>query len=240
MSAGIDPTQVKAILFDIDGTLVETDDFYVRRLARFLSPLRHHFAEHDPTPFSRRLIMFAETPINVIFTTLDRLKLDDLLASLSSTFKYRQGRTPFRDYSLVTGVRAMLRELHRHYPLAILTARRESSALALLDQFQLRSFFSYIASADTCPRSKPHPAPFLWISAKLDIAPQACLIVGDTTVDIRSGKAVGAQTVGVLSGFGEQKELLEAGADLILESPADLPDHLLPAHYPPTLAPGSD
>jgi phosphoglycolate phosphatase len=51
---------------------------------------------------------------------------------------------------------------------------------------------------------------------------ESCLMIGDTTVDILAGKAAGAQTVGVLCGFGTKDELLASGADLILESTADL------------------
>jgi phosphoglycolate phosphatase len=52
-------------------------------------------------------------------------------------------------------------------------------------------------------------------------------MVGDTSVDMRAGKAAGAQTVGVLCGFGEQAELLRSGADMLLMSTAGLPDLLL-------------
>jgi N-acetyl-D-muramate 6-phosphate phosphatase len=52
-------------------------------------------------------------------------------------------------------------------------------------------------------------------------------MVGDTPIDIRAGRAAGAQTIGVLCGFGEREELLRAGADLILDSTADLPTVLL-------------
>jgi phosphoglycolate phosphatase-like HAD superfamily hydrolase len=51
---------------------------------------------------------------------------------------------------------------------------------------------------------------------------EACLMVGDTTVDIRAGKAAGVQTVGVLCGFGEEKELREQGADMILATTPEL------------------
>jgi phosphoglycolate phosphatase len=47
-------------------------------------------------------------------------------------------------------------------------------------------------------------------------------MIGDTTVDIRAGKAAGAQAVGVLCGFGEEAELRQLGADLILKSTSDL------------------
>jgi phosphoglycolate phosphatase len=52
-------------------------------------------------------------------------------------------------------------------------------------------------------------------------------MVGDTTLDVRAGVAAGAQTVGVLCGFGEQHELERAGAHLVLDSTADLLDHLI-------------
>ena len=49
-------------------------------------------------------------------------------------------------------------------------------------------------------------------------------MVGDTTVDMRAAQLAGMQAVGVLCGFGTQRELLRAGANLILESPAELAD----------------
>ena len=51
-------------------------------------------------------------------------------------------------------------------------------------------------------------------------------MIGDTTVDIRAGRAAGAQTVGVLCGFGSERELRRAGADLILASTAELGEML--------------
>jgi phosphoglycolate phosphatase-like HAD superfamily hydrolase len=53
-------------------------------------------------------------------------------------------------------------------------------------------------------------------------------MIGDTPIDIRAGKAAGAQTVGVLCGFGEEPELQKLGADLILPSTANLTASLLP------------
>jgi phosphoglycolate phosphatase-like HAD superfamily hydrolase len=52
-------------------------------------------------------------------------------------------------------------------------------------------------------------------------------MVGDTTPDIQAGKSAGLVTVGVLCGFGDRDELVEAGADIILETTADLADLLL-------------
>jgi phosphoglycolate phosphatase-like HAD superfamily hydrolase len=61
----------------------------------------------------------------------------------------------------------------------------------------------------------------------MSAAPENCLMVGDTAADIRAGKAAGAQTVGVLCGFGQEPELRRAGADFILPQPSALVDVLL-------------
>jgi phosphoglycolate phosphatase-like HAD superfamily hydrolase len=61
----------------------------------------------------------------------------------------------------------------------------------------------------------------------MSVAPESCLMIGDTTVDMRAGKSAGAQTVGVLCGFGEEEELKRTGADLILKSTAELMGVLL-------------
>jgi phosphoglycolate phosphatase len=61
----------------------------------------------------------------------------------------------------------------------------------------------------------------------MGVPPDSCLMIGDTIVDIRAGRAAGAQTAGVLCGFGEHEELLRHGADLILASTVDLRGALL-------------
>jgi len=62
----------------------------------------------------------------------------------------------------------------------------------------------------------------------MGVDPSACLMIGDTTIDMRCGRSAGAQTVGVLCGFGTQRELQAAGADLILRTTSDLLPVLLP------------
>ena len=116
----------------------------------------------------------------------------------------------------------MLEKLSLRYPLAVVSARDTRSTLEFLDQFNLTAFFKCIATDQTCVHTKPFPDPILWAAKQMGVTPGACLMVGDTTVDIRAGKAAGAQTVGVLCGFGEAAELSQHGADLLLSITADL------------------
>ncbi len=86
-------------------------------------------------------------------------------------------------------------------------------------------FFKVIVTGGTCRRTKPHPEPVLYAARCLEVPPENCLMVGDTTVDIRAGRSAGAQTVGVLCGFGEADELARLGADLILTATPLLMDY---------------
>jgi phosphoglycolate phosphatase len=66
----------------------------------------------------------------------------------------------------------------------------------------------------------------------MKVAPEECLMIGDTTIDIRTGRAAGAQTVGVLCGFGTEGELRRTGAGLILRTTSDLLAVLMPGDDP--------
>lgn len=221
-----DPARVRALCFDIDGTLSDTDDQWVEKLTHFFTPLRFLFRRGEPRPFARHLAMAIETPANAAYHLLDRLHLDDeALRLLAALQRWRESR-PKHTFWLIPGIREMLKRLHGRFPMAIVTARDEEGAMAFLDQHRLNPFFSAVASAQTCAYTKPFPDPLLWAAQRMGVPPEACLMIGDTVVDIRAGKAAGAQTVGVICGFGTERELRRAGADLILFSPAQLADYL--------------
>ncbi len=88
-------------------------------------------------------------------------------------------------------------------------------------------YFDVVVSVLSARHTKPYPDPILLAAKKMGVAPEACLMIGDTTVDVRAGKAAGSQTVSVLCGFGEEDELRRRNPDLVLPSTADLADTLL-------------
>ncbi len=222
----LDTARIKALCFDLDGTLSDTDDQIVASIAQMLHWLRFFLPRRDSQAAARWLVMRMEGPGNFAYGLPDRFGIDDELAALGDWLFRRRGPRK-RVFQIIPGVRECLTELKTKYPLALITARRKRPALEFLEQYNLHAYFNCIAGALAAPRTKPFPDPILWAARRLGVAPQDCLMIGDTTVDIRAGKAAGAQTVGVLSGFGEEEELRNHGADLILPSVADLPSHLL-------------
>ncbi len=218
-SPDFDPQRVRAVLFDIDGTLRDTDDELVQRLSRWLGFLAWLGEPTWPRRAARALVMAAETPFNALYAWADRWGLDNWLARIWPSRPHAADHGPYR---LVPGVRAMLETLAVRYPLAVVSAGAEGSTLAFLAATGLRPFFRLVVSGQTYERTKPHPEPVLRAAAALGVAPQQALMVGDTTVDILAARAAGAQAVGVLCGFGTARELRRAGAHALLPSTADL------------------
>ncbi len=223
----IDLSRIKAICFDVDGTLSNTDDQFVQKLDTWLSPLRFAFKNRDVHKFSRKLVMFTEGPGNWAYNLADRIGLDGKIVALGDRF-YEMGiGKSTQPFQINTGVREMLDKLYCHYALGIISIRGAKSTYKFLNQFELIPYFVAVATSQTCKHTKPYPEPLLWAAARLNVPATSCLMVGDTVVDIITGKKAGAQTVGVLCGFGEKKELERAEADLILDNTADLADYLL-------------
>jgi HAD superfamily hydrolase (TIGR01509 family) len=214
----LDRPRIRALCFDVDGTLSDTDDYYVARLSTWFRKFRFL---HEPDRTARRLVMWLENPGTFLMGLADRLTVDDELIGVIN-WMYRHSRNGGRRLDMVPGVLQMLDQLRKRFPMAVVSARDERTTRFFLESTGLQSHFQAVITGLSAPRTKPYPDPVLLAAKELGVPPGACLMIGDTTVDIRSGRAAGAQTVGVLCGFGEREELLHHGADLILESTADL------------------
>ena len=217
----LDVARVKALCFDVDGTLNDTDDQMVSTVTKWFKPLAFMFAHRDHLHAARRFVMWAEAPGNAGLGFLDTLNVDDDFLASWEWLNRRRPR-PMKHFQLIPGVREMLEALRGRYPMAVVSARDEKSTLAFLDRYELRPFFGVVVTALTVAHTKPYPDPVIYAAQTLGVTPAACLMIGDTTVDIRAGKAAGAQTVGVLCGFGEEQELRQRGADEILRGTWEL------------------
>ena len=217
-----DASQVAAVLFDIDGTLADSDDAMVDAIARPLSRL----GWPAPHQAARRLVMAFETPVNWAITLHDRLGLDRRPAGRECP-EPATGDQPGR-FRLVPGVPAMLRELAGRYPMAIVTTRSHSDTDSFLAQFELASYFGAVVTRGNTRRIKPHPGPIQRAADMLAVPVGQCLMVGDTTPDIVAARRAGAFAVAVLCGYGKRGELHRAGAHEIIEHTALLSTLLQP------------
>jgi len=209
--------RIKALCFDVDGTLSDTDDLYVRKVTRFFP--RYLF--RNPDHAARRLVMWVEAPGNALLGLADTIGLDDEMVALIDWLS-RHRTYPPNQLLLVPNVIETLAHFKGNYPMAVISARDEKGTMRFLNQFDLVKYFDVVITGQSAGRTKPYPDPILLAAQRMNVKPEECLMIGDTTVDMRAGKSAGAQTVGVLCGFGEEPELLQMGADLILKSTSEL------------------
>lgn len=217
----LDLTRIQAICFDVDGTLSDTDDEWVSRIVHRFSSLSFLVPNRDAQHLARWLVMVTETPMNAVYHLLDRLSLDDDFARLYEKMIMRSKKT-LKPFWLMEHAAELLQVLVGRFPLSIVSARDEITTLRFVEQFSLQNYFGSVVTSQTCEHTKPFPHPILRAAEMMQVAAQNCLMIGDTTVDILAGKSAGAQTVGVLCGFGTEKELRRAGADLIVKDLQEL------------------
>jgi HAD superfamily hydrolase (TIGR01509 family) len=213
--------RIKALCFDVDGTLSDTDNLYAQKVSRFLPRILFK----DPDKTARRFVMWVEAPGNAMLGLADTLGFDDEMVAVIDWMSRHRKRSA-KEFLLVPGVDKMLEQLHGRYPMAVISARDEHGAMTFLEQYDLVKYFDVIITGLSADHTKPYPDPILLAAKKMNTAPENCLMIGDTTVDVRAGKSAGAQVVGVLCGFGEEAELIKMGADLILADTPKLMDVL--------------
>lgn len=216
-------SEIQAILFDMDGTLVDTDDEMTEKVARWIRPLLGERGNR----LARWIIMKIESPANALITLADKLHLDEPLKWFT-TWRQSRRQGPFiGNFHIIPGVLEMLHAIPSHYQLGIVTTRSRHQIEGFLAQIpDLAPRFEVTCGSQDTRRLKPHPSPIQEAARRLNLPESACVMVGDTSVDMHAARRAGAWRVGVLCGFGKEPELRRAGAQAILPSTADLADLL--------------
>jgi HAD superfamily hydrolase (TIGR01509 family) len=229
----LDLSRVRALCFDVDGTIADTDDHLVARLAAALDALPL-VSGRRAERLARQIVMGAETPVHAAYALLDQLGLDMPVSRLRARLAAIRARgadpSGTRNpqaadevpHEMMAGVQEMLKTLAARYPMSTISTGAAPRVERFLEHYGVRDLFKVVVGAQTTRRMKPHPEPLLFAAARMGVDPAECLMIGDTTIDIRTGLAAGAQTVGVLCGFGTEAELRRTGAGLILRTTSDL------------------
>ena len=222
-----DPTRVRAICFDVDGTLSDTDDQIVDRIAAFLTKLPF-LSGRNSSRLARRIVLDAETPVNTLYGLADRIGLDDELSRVRTYLKeVRGGELSAEDHLAVAGIDEMIETLAVHYPMCAISTGGAERVEHFFETVGLRHHFTAIITAQTTERMKPYPDPVYYAAEQMGVAAEDCVMIGDTVVDMLAGKSAGAQTIGVLCGFGTEDELRRDGAQHIVDVTPDVVDLLL-------------
>jgi len=215
----VNSRDVRAVLFDLDGTLVDSAPDLAgaanqMRSARGLSDLPYAQLRPMVGTGARGMLGVAlgVTPAAPDYETLKHEFLD-----LYESRMLQETRVFESVLSLLDSLR------QRSLPWAIVTNKAERFALPLTEALGLQRGAVAVIGGDTTPHAKPHPAPLLEAARRAGVAPEHCIYVGDDERDILAGRAAGMRTVAAAWGYlGQGAPIHEWGAGLTIESPQAL------------------
>ena len=220
MTGGTGATTPLALLFDLDGTLVDS-------IGLILACFRYAFASHGlPGITDAELTRGIGTPLAAQFRQYAR---DDAhLNAMIETYREHQREQHDKLLREYAGIRELLAELQQlGHPIAIVTSKGEPLARRALEFTKLDRYVDLLVGLESTAIHKPHPAPVLHALQALGRDASAAIFVGDSPHDIAAGKAAGVATVGVTWGAFDREALTEAGADHIVDSVAALRELIL-------------
>jgi len=127
---------------------------------------------------------------------------------------------------LIAGARRVLARVGSAHPLGLVTSGDRDRVIRQLREFRLTTLFAArVCSGDT-RRKKPHPEPLRLALRQMQLAPAACVYVGDAPQDVEMAQRAGVRAIGVLGPFPTEKRLRAAKPDFLLGSLEELPDIL--------------
>lgn len=210
---------IKACIFDLDGTLADT----LESMAYVTNEIMQKYGLKTlPTDNFR---YYSGEGADML---MQRALKD---AGDKELIYYEEGRRLYREmfaadpmYKVVPyeGMPETLKELKKHgIRLAVCSNKPHPAAVKVIAQLYGDDFDMVLGQSDAI-RRKPAPDGPLMIAGKFGVRPEECMYVGDTSTDMKTGKAAGMFTVGALWGFRDREELNANGADLVAEHPTDL------------------
>lgn len=212
------PFPFPAVLFDLDGTLVDSASDIAAAVNRMLA--EEGLAQVDE-PLVRSWIGEG-TPV-LLDTALRHAGSVRSAEELLPRFMVHYGDCLLLSPQLYPGVARTLDELEaRGVRMAVCTNKPERFVAPLLEHIGIADRFAVVVGAGTLPERKPHPRPLLHLATQLQVEPGRCLMVGDSETDFLAAQAAGMPAVLVSYGYPRAFDLHAAGALAVIDRFPDL------------------
>jgi pyrophosphatase PpaX len=207
----------RAVLFDLDGTLLDSIEL-------ILSSFRHATSVVMGRALPDEVLLRnVGVPLAAQMREFDETRADELLAAYRAhNAEHHDGSV--RAYPHVIGAldELVLREL----PLAVVTSKARPFAERGLEITGMRDRFDVVVTCDDTERHKPDPAPLAYAAGALGVDLRYCVYVGDSPHDVRAAKAAGARAVAVTWGVSSAEDLHAEDPDAVIDRLSELLDML--------------
>ncbi|MFI9741928.1 HAD family hydrolase [Streptomyces sp. NPDC052494] len=210
----------RAALFDVDGTLADTNHLHVTCWWEALRQAGHDVMMHD---IHRAIGLPGEDLLDHLLGADRDKDRDDALSAAHDTLY----GTYFDRLPPLDSAAELLRELHRRgWRVVLVTSAQDHELDALRRAVDADDAITATASSDDVSEGKPAPDPVHHALGLADAPARAAVLVGDTVWDMKAGTRAGVTCVGLLCGGIPRADLEEAGARSVYRNPADLLAHL--------------
>ena len=204
--------QIKAIIFDMDGVIVDSEPLHKESFLQVWKELGYgnnhgiHFPDFYGT--SDRTVWKA-----FIDKHQPKMHIDELiLLREQRLIKLLREKKPIFD-----GVLPLIQHLTSYYPIGLATGSVHHIIDEILKMDELRQYFRCIVSSEDVSMPKPSPEIFLLASEILNVEPKYCCVIEDTINGVKAGKAAGMNVVAITNTFSID-QLSKSGADLVCQS----------------------
>ena len=203
-----------AVIWDVDGTLVDTAELHFQAWSRLSGDMNRPFTRADFTA------TFGWRNPEIIHRVYGTHYTDEEVADLGRRKEEFYRAAARRGVELLPGARALLDGLHAAgFRQAIGSSAPLENLDLILSLTDTRRFFDAIVSAEDTQRGKPDPQVFLVAAAKLGVPPGRCVVMEDAVVGVQAARAGGMKCVAVrFAGLHPEAALAAAGADVVVPS----------------------
>lgn len=208
---------LSAVIFDVDGTLVDSVDFHAAAWQKAFEQFGHRFDLRD---IRGQIGKGGDQLLSVFLDEREIESRGEEIEDYRTALFKREYRPLVRGFS---GSRPLLDRLRSDGIKVALGSSAKGDELKYYRKVaEIQDLDLVETSSDDAERSKPHPDIFQAALKRLDLPAEQCVVVGDTPYDAEAAGKAGLRTTGVLCGGFAEADLRAAGADLIFVGPADL------------------
>jgi beta-phosphoglucomutase len=207
--------EARAVLWDVDGTLVDTAELHYQAWVALAQERKHPFSRADfAATFGMRNPEVIPKLFGNRYTDPEVAQIGDRKETL-----YRDAAVA-AGVSLLPGVRPLLEGLHAAgFRQAVGSSAPRANLELILRLTRVESFFSAVVAMEDTTRGKPDPQVFLLAADKLGVAPARCLVLEDAPAGVQAAKSGGMKCIAVrFVGHHPEEVLRQAGADRIVET----------------------
>jgi pyrophosphatase PpaX len=202
---------VKAVLFDLDGTLVDSLEAIVNAVEK---TLESRGLKCDSAKVVKMIGLPLENIFGVLAPNLSKQEIWQLVDKYRKYYVVHH----LENTKIHPSAQMVLRKLKaKGFKLGIITGKYRRPVMDLLSHFDITELFDVVVTGYEVEKHKPEPDIVLEAAKKLGVKPKQCIVVGDSPVDVESGKRAGAFTIAVLSNTCDRRLLEDAKPTIVIE-----------------------